>query len=189
MAVSNRRDDTCKEMSPARSSRPPTHTLFLALWPDDTVRCRIREHADRWVFPSGSVRYGPPDWHVTLHFLGRVPAERVPDLAVNIDVPREPFELVLDRPTIWPRGLAVVSASTTPRALKSLHARLGEALLGMEQAVETRPYRPHLTLARRAEAAVMPDPPVPVVWPVSGFVLVVSTGRPDHRYEVLREYR
>jgi len=176
-------------MCPARSPRPPSHRLFLALWPDDTVRCRVREHAQGWFIPPGSVRYGPPDWHVTLHFLGKVLAERVPDIAAGIDVPREPFELVLDQPRIWPRGLAVIGASTIPQALKSLHARVGEALLGLDQAVETRPYRPHLTLARRAEAAVKPDAPVPVAWPVSGFVLVVSTGRADHRYEVLREYR
>jgi 2'-5' RNA ligase len=167
---------------------PRAFRLFLALWPDDAVRHAIGEHARAWSLPSDCVRYGPLDWHVTLHFLGSVPTERVPEIAAGVDVPLEPFELALDQPLMWPRGLAVVIASQVPPALKVLHDRLGHALRDMEQAVELRPYRPHLTLARRADGAVRPRAAAPVVWPVRSFALVVSTGRTDHRYEVLRIY-
>lgn len=175
-------------MRSASSSIARTHRLFLALWPDDAVRRGVHEHARAWAMPPGSGRYGPADWHVTLHFLGSVLTQRVPEIAAGVDVPLEPFELVLDQPLIWPRGLAVLCASEVPQALKSLHDRLGRALRGVHQTVELRPHRPHLTLARRADAAIPPMAPVLVVWPVRSLVLVVSTCQTDHRFEVLREY-
>jgi 2'-5' RNA ligase len=176
-------------MSTTRADKPRNHRLFLALWPDDAVRGNVQAHAEGWVIPAGSVRYTPQDWHVTLHFLGSIPTDRVVTIAAGIDVPIEPFELVLDQPRLWPRGLAVVGASRTPPALKSLHERLADALRGLQLTVETRPYRPHLTLARRADQAVLPKSPLPIVLPARAFVLVVSTGRTAHRYEILREYR
>lgn len=162
--------------------------LFLALWPDEAVRRNVDEHLRGWTLPAGSLRYGPDDWHVTLHFLGSVAMQRAREIADGLAVPVESFELVLDQPRLWPRGLAVVGASKVPAALTSLQARLGDALRRMEHPVEDRPYRPHVTLARRAEAAARPRAPLPIVWPASRFVLVLSTGNTHSRYEVLREY-
>jgi 2'-5' RNA ligase len=175
-------------MPPTPPAKPRAHRLFLAIWPDDPVRQAVAEHADAWSLPAGCLRYGPADWHVTLHFLGRVETERVPDIAAAVDVPTEPFRMVLDQPLLWPGGLAVVGASEMPQALKALHDRLAQALRGVNHAVESRPYRPHLTLARRAFGARRPRAPVPVQWPVRGFALVVSTGKADQRYALLRTY-
>lgn len=88
---------------------PPPLCLFLALWPDDQVRRRIADHARRWTFPRTSKLYRPADWHVTLHFLGNVPAERVPEIDTSAVVQLNPFELVLDRPEVWRGELAVMS--------------------------------------------------------------------------------
>ena len=167
---------------------PRTHRLFLALWPDDAIRQRIAEHSNSWTLPPGCVRYGPADWHVTLHFLGNVATDRIADVAAGVDVPVRRFELVLDRPQLWPRGLAVVCASAMAPGLQALHGRLGQALGELDQAVEPRPYRPHLTLARRAGAAILPIAPSRIAWPVHGYALVVSTGVPAQRYAVLRQY-
>ena len=73
-------------------------------------------------------------------------------------------------------------------ALKRLHERLEQALGALELARDTRPYMPHVTLARHAEAARVPVACAPVYWPVQGFALVVSTGRSAPRYLVLRHY-
>jgi 2'-5' RNA ligase len=81
------------------------------------VRGQIAEHARRWAFTWTSKLYAPADWHVTLHFLGNVPVERVPEIADGADVQVDPIELVLDRPEVWPGGLAVVCASEVPPAL------------------------------------------------------------------------
>jgi 2'-5' RNA ligase len=146
--------------------------LFLALWPDQAIRADIDAHASCWTLPQSCLCYGPQDWHVTLHFLGPVAMERVPDLAQAVDLPMDPFQLLLDKPQLWPRGLAVLGAAQVPPALCDLHARLGAAVAAVGLPAEERTYRG----------------PVSVTWPVRSFALVVSTGSRDRRYEVLREY-
>ena len=107
---------------------PRTRRLFLALWPDEALRAQVDEHSRGWALPSGCLRYSPSDWHVTLHFIGNVPAARVPDISNGVDVALEPFELALDRPQLWARGLAVLCVSEVPAPLQALHDRLRRAL-------------------------------------------------------------
>lgn len=162
--------------------------VFLALWPDGTVRRRIDAHVRRWSFDTRSQRYAPGDWHVTLHFLGHVPTDRLPDVADGVAVHVGPCDLILDQPQVWPQGLAVVGTSQVPAPLHELHTRLAGALHGLRLSVETRPYRPHLTLARHAGNAKPPTTPHRIVWPVRSYALVASTGRVGARYAVLRRY-
>lgn len=167
---------------------PPTQRLFLALWPDEHVRAQIAAHADQWHWPSGAQRYSPQDWHVTLHFLGNVDADRVPEIAAAVNLPCPPFELRLDQPRLWPHGLAVLCAQELPAELQALHAQLGQALSELGLALETRPYQAHVTLARHAAAASPPRDAEPVLWPVRGLALVESTRDKAQRYRVLRQY-
>ena len=163
--------------------------LFLALWPDAGVRAAMAAFAAAWSLPHGCLKYRPEDWHVTLHYIGAFAIERIGALADAVEQPMEPFDLLLDEPRLWPRGLAVLEASRVPAPLQDLHRRLGAALAESGVPVERRPYRPHVTLARRAAGAPVPAGLAPVSWPARSFALVVSTGSSDHRYEVLREYR
>jgi 2'-5' RNA ligase len=166
-----------------------TRRLFLALWPDADVREQLAAHADQWLWPAGCTRYAPADWHVTLHFIGDVASEKVEAIAACAAVPFQPFDLALEQPRLWARGLAVLGASEVPVALKMLHERLGQVLRGLDLALDTRPYVPHVTLARHAEAAIPPIPCAPVHWQVQGFALVVSTGLKAPRYQVIHQYR
>lgn len=76
---------------------------------------------------------------------------------------------------------------TVPAALLELHAELGAALRRLSLPLELRPFRPHVTLARRAAGAVMPVAPKAVNWTVNHYLLVHSLpGRAG--YEVIREY-
>jgi 2'-5' RNA ligase len=167
---------------------PRSHRLFLALWPDAEIRSRLAAHARGWTLPPGCLRYPPPDWHVTLHYIGAVATEQVAALAAGVAVPAMRFELVLDRPQVWPRGLAVLGATEVPAAMESLHRRLGDALQAADREIELRSYRPHVTLARRAAAALPPLEPQPVAWSVRQFVLALSTGKATPRYEIIRAY-
>jgi 2'-5' RNA ligase len=171
------------------SSRSRSLRLFLALWPDEAVRARIADHAAAWSLPPGCLRYQPWDWHVTLHYIGPLAIGRAAALADAVDLPIEPFELQLDKPRLWPRGLAILESSQVPAALQDLHRRLAAALSRSDVPLEQRPYRPHVTLARGADGALVPPGRAPVRWPARSFALVVSTGSSDQRYEVLREYR
>ena len=165
-----------------------TQRLFLALWPDGPARHQLSLHARAWTWPPDCVQYLPVDWHVTLHFIGEVPTVRVADIAANVVLPFQAFECVLERPRLWPHGLAVLCANKVPAALQDLHDRLGDALCGLGLPVETRPYCPHVTLARRADTAVLPVIPPSVVWQISRYALVVSTGKRDGHYRTIREY-
>jgi 2'-5' RNA ligase len=166
-----------------------TRRLFLALWPDDGVRKQLADHAALWSWPEASRPYAPADWHVTLQFIGNVAPAKVDAIAAAAAVPFESFELVLDQPRLWPHGLAVLCASKVPAPLKRLHERLGQALRELDFVPDSRPYLPHVTLARHAEASVLPRECTPVCWRPRGFAMVVSTGFKAPRYQLLRQYR
>lgn len=165
-----------------------TRRLFLALWPDDAVRNQIDAQVRRWSWCPGSTLYAVEDWHVTLHFLGDVPANQVATIEAGADLPLKPFQWVLDQPLHWAGGLAVLCPPDIPPPLLALHERLGSVLQGLNQVVDPRPYRPHLTLARHAGSAMPPAKLEPIVWPVHSFALVTSTGHTHPRYEILRRY-
>jgi 2'-5' RNA ligase len=152
-----------------------TARLFLALWPTPALSDRIARHDALWQWPPGARRVAPAQWHITLHFLGAVPMQRLPGLGERLAVRFEPFELVLDRPEVWPGGIAVLGAAAVPDALKELHAKLAQALAALGLPVEKRAFRPHVTLARHAQAAVRPAAAPPVAWHADrGYWLVRS---------------
>lgn len=162
--------------------------LFLALCPGPAVQAALAEHEAAWRWNEGAVRYAPPDWHVTLHFLGAVPRQRLDGLRTALAVPLLPFELRFGEPTLWSHGLAVLLPMATPAALQQLHDALGQRLRQAGLRTDERPYRPHLTLARRASGAQPPAQWPAWGWPVQGYVLMESTGDAAARYRVLQRY-
>lgn len=166
----------------------PTQRLFLALWPDAVARARLHQHVAGWGWPDAARLYDECDWHVTLHFLGALPQARLDDLGAGLALGFEPFELTLDRPELWPRGIAVLGCAAAAPSLLRLQARLAEALRRLGLPPETRVYRPHLTLARSAAGALAPPDPLPVSWRVRDYALVRSTGDARWRYQRLRHY-
>ena len=132
------------------SSTAPTDSarLFLALCPGPTVQAALAGHAAAWHWNDEAVRYAPPDWHVTLHFIGAVPRARIGALRAALEVPMQPFELRFGTPALWPHGLAVLLPMATPTPLQQLHDALGQRLRQAGLRTDERPYRPHLTLAR-----------------------------------------
>ena len=166
--------------------------LFLALWPDAALRDALRAHRDAWTWPRGAVPVPADKLHLTLHFLGAQPRARVPDLLDGLAVPFDPVKLTLDVPAIWHNGVAVLEPhgglTATPPALLDLHARLTQALVALGLAPEARPYRPHVTMARRAAGAGMPPDATALDWTADGYALVEShVGQGGYR--VLRTYR
>lgn len=166
---------------------PAQARLFLALVPGGPVRAELNAHTQAWRWNDGALRYAPPDWHVTLHFIGPVPRTRLDELRAALSHPFTPFELRFGEPALWPHGLAVLLPIATPSALQALHDGLGAQLRRLGLRTDERPYRPHLTLARRAEQAVPPAPPA-WGWLVQGYALMESTGRPEARYRVLQGF-
>lgn len=165
-----------------------TARLFLALMPTAHVLAALAQHADQWRWPEKVVRYAPQDWHVTLHFIGAVPRDRLPELRAGLAVPLQPFELQFGQAALWPHGLAVLCPAAVPPELQQLHVGLGQALQRLGLKTDPRPLRPHITLARHAQAAAAPLQPPQFDWPVAGYALVASTGGVGQRYRVLQQY-
>jgi 2'-5' RNA ligase len=170
--------------------KPPHDTarLFLALCPGEEVKAALAAHSDAWQWTAAAARYAPPDWHVTLHFIGPVARHRLDELRDGLAVSMTPFELHLGQAALWPHGLAVLCPAALPEGLQQLHARLGQALQSLGLKTDARPYRPHITLARHAQDAVAPLQSPVIDWPVEGYALMESTGEAAQRYRVLRAY-
>jgi 2'-5' RNA ligase len=159
--------------------------LFLALWPHPAVRASLQAWRDAWTWPRGAAPVPADKLHLTLHFLGDVARARVPGLAAGFALPFAPFGLRFGRGTMWHSGIAVLEPVEEPPALLDLHARLSQALVGLGLAPEARAYRPHVTMARRAAGAGVPEAVPAVDWQVDRYALVESRGG---SYTVLREY-
>jgi 2'-5' RNA ligase len=149
--------------------------LFIALWPGEALRRAIASWQQAWSWPPRAALVKPDRLHLTLHFLGDVPASRLPQLVEGLTARVEPFTLALGRGEVWPNGIALLRPDATPSALVRLHAVLGGELEQLGLPVETRPYRAHVTLARRARGAVAPPQGPDLRWRIdSGYVLVRS---------------
>jgi len=149
--------------------------LFTALWPDARTRAGIARWQHTWDWPRRAAPVKADRLHITLHFLGDVAAHRLPGLVRVLRVPFEPFALDLGHGEIWPNGIAVLHPDAVPAALQTLHAAVGSALARLALPLDSRPYRPHVTLARRAHGAKAPAQGPGLHWRIDdGFVLVRS---------------
>jgi 2'-5' RNA ligase len=171
---------------PLPSSAPVR--LFLGLWPHTEVHAALVAHAAAWDWPPTARRTRPERLHATLHFLGDVEAGRVPQLRTDLRVAWEGGELVLDRPAVWPGGIAVLEATRTAPPLMDLHSRLAQALRALHLPVESRPWRPHVTLARKAFGAHPPLPAQAIAWRVEPAYALVRSLPGGQGYETVAAF-
>lgn len=161
----------------------PSLRLFLALWPDDDTRAALLAWQQAQTWPATARLTRGDDLHLTLHFLGQVPQTLLPALKQALPAPCAPVALTLDRVEVWPNGVAVLLPDATPPALLALHRQLGDTLTQLGLLLESRPYQPHVTLARRARGLIA-QAALPLRWTAQHYVLVHS----DHGYHPLQHY-
>jgi RNA 2',3'-cyclic 3'-phosphodiesterase len=161
--------------------------LFLALWPQPTVRSQLVDLQGQLVELPKVRPTLPENLHITLKFLGMVPQSEHDALREACRrVECEAVELVLDRVGRFPRGGIIwAGMNRVPGPLLELVASLDQALLSAGVGAPRRePWHAHCTLARKAPRTVSLDFE-PVVWPVDGFVLVASELAPEGpRYRI-----
>jgi 2'-5' RNA ligase len=162
---------------------------FFALWPDDAVRDALVSRLPG-LLPVGARAIHPSDFHLTLAFLGPlVPdvlgcAERVAD---RIQAPG--FDLELDRVGHFARARVLWCApASPPEPLQALVSELREQLSTCGVAADPRPYRPHITLARKSAAPPASEWSTPIRWLVRDLVLAAGYGGPGPRYRVRRRW-
>jgi len=173
---------------PARPPTSPRARLFLALWPTPRVRSKLLAWRDAFDWPPGSALVAPEKLHLTLHFIGPVVRERIDEVAEGLALATGSFELGFGRAELWPGGIAVLRPLAGSDALLALHRRLGEALRALDLPTEARPYRPHVTFARKAAGAALRFEPEPLRWLVRSHALVESRPGRGGGYVVLRRY-
>jgi 2'-5' RNA ligase len=167
-------------------NRSSSRRLFVALWPDDAVRAALAAARDRWTWSATARPTPTANLHVTLVFLGPVPADRVPEMIDALPVFFEPFVLRLDQPALWGNGIAALEPRAPCEALTTLQAAIAERTAALGIPPEARRYRPHVTLGRDARASTVPPHDAGIDWPVSEYALVESRGG---RYETVAIWR
>lgn len=152
---------------------PASERLFIALAPAPPLRAALAAWRDAWQWPKPASLVADDKLHLTLHFLGDVASADIDALRAALDGPVAPFTIPLGAAALWHGGVAVLEPLAVPPELLALHARLAATLAGLGLPTETRPYRPHVTMARRAAGAVAP-PAAALAWPVDSFALMAS---------------
>jgi 2'-5' RNA ligase len=178
--------------APTERGGASSRRLFFALWPDAWLREQILRTTRAIVARAPGRLQQPQQWHVTLVFLGAVPAAQLPVAHEAASAVRaETFELALDTVEYWRRaGVLCLTAQQTPPALERLVTALRGELGQRGFATEQRAYRPHLTLARRVRPPPGLPAPDPLRWPATQFVLVESTsGAQGSIYTVLADWQ
>ena len=176
---------------------PGTARLFVALWPPPAVVRGLQSLQQAACGPGPAQPVPSERLHLTLHFLGAVPRERLAELRATLCVPFSAFELRLQRLERWsPGGLVVVQPERVPTALQALHAALAQRLESLGLRTDRRSFRPHVTLARRHTGAWPGEPPSgapespghapPLRWRVRRYGLAESLPGPQAPYRLLQ---
>lgn len=168
--------------------------VFYALWPDQRSSQALHQLALEIARSRGGRATRERNLHVTVAFVGAIHRGLLPALCVAgkhaVDASRA-FTLALDRLGGAGRdGIAWLAPSTMPAEVVALHGALAEALTQRGFPIESRPFRPHVTLARRCSRPVASGDASPVSWWVDRLALVVSTPASEgSHYETLAEWR
>ena len=135
--------------------------------------------------PQGSTQpYAVPaaNYHITLCFLGSITHRQHEALIYELDnLVAEPFSLTLDSTGVWNGPKILFSApENPPEPLMSLAKASRKAARRASIQVENKPYKPHVTMVRKATAAL----PLPLYSPnvevhASAFHLFESVSTPQ----------
>jgi len=155
--------------------------LFFALWPDDATRARLDAWTQALHRAGGGRMMRAQNVHLTLAFLGGTDPATLPAIeAAAARVAPRAFTLTFDEPGYWRHNqIAWAGVSSVPAALDDLVAGLRAALVAAQIAFDAKPFVPHITLVRKARPGFPLPDLEPIVWPVSGFVLVRSVTGPN----------
>ena len=151
--------------------------VFFALWPSDSVRDEISNVFNKSIYAASQGQvYNADNLHLTLHFLGGLASSQL-ECAMQqaAKVQAEKFELLLDgfgsfegAKILW------LGPKNTPNQLTSLHAKLANALHVCDVPIESRVYRPHVTLTRKFKGFKESQMHIRVPWNVDKFALLES---------------
>jgi 2'-5' RNA ligase len=150
--------------------------LFFALWPSDEFRAEIETTTHPLARASGGRLIPPPNFHVTLLFLGEIPAELLPAIQqAGAALAGSPaFRLEFDNVESWGRKVLCLTASAAPAEAIDLAEKLRASLRSQLKQLDERPYSPHITLARDLPRGLPIQKIKTLCQKVNGYVLAES---------------
>ncbi len=158
-----------------------TQRLFIALWPDPELRRHIASLVSQQDVPATG-RWTPIDnVHITLVFLGEVDeqARKCINQAAG-KIRGHSFRLLLDRIGYWSRPQILWLAPThVPAELQSLYENIKAGIGACGVSMDERPYKPHLTLARKIKRPPPKFKFQPLPWHVTEYSLMESLPSPN----------
>ena len=196
-----------------RDDPPGTSRLFIAVPAADEVRVAVGKLMEEVAGgPIGERGPGQPRWvrvadlHLTMRFLGATPDGRQAEIAAALATTAAqtaPFRVVLAGGGAFPNAFAPrvlwIGITEGSDDLAELARRLNVELVPLGWPAETRPFTPHLTLARtdgvagadeRARVLAEAARDVQLTWQADRIVLYKTlVGRGPVHYESLAEAR
>jgi 2'-5' RNA ligase len=166
-----------------------TARLFFALWPDEAMQVALAAAVAASVREAGPGSRAVPaeNFHLTLAFLGAVPLLRFEALcqvaaqfAQGFDAGELPLAVTLDIVEYWRKPqILCATASETPPVAITLAERLQATLTAQGFAPDLKPFRVHVTLARKVRRVTPELQHIePVRWSFRDLHLVESRTEP-----------
>lgn len=171
------------------SATKTSKRLFFALWPIDKTREQIAGQYRR-LHQSQYKPVKTDNLHITLIFLGQVDNDtetKIIQGANQISAPA--FQLSFDQLSLWRRpGILCLTSQQQNQGVSTLVERLKNLSESCGIASESRPYKAHITLAKKA--FYKPDIKIKsIIWQATTFCLVQSTNTSTGvHYQVIKTW-
>jgi len=128
--------------------------VFIAVEPDEEIRNRLEKAGMSFRESHARLTLSTTDqMHITLKFLGEIPTSSIPKITAALqNVKGTSFQLTAARVSTF--GQRVIKAEVTDQgSCAALAKQIDGFLLPLGFPKETRPFSPHITLARIKEYA------------------------------------
>lgn len=174
-------------------SGAPARRLFFALWPDGEQRAALLHATAKIVRHSGGRRVSEANLHLTLAFLGSVPEDRLEELSAiarraAAAWPADAATLAVSLAALdyWARAQVLVvlerkeeSRGGEVSGVAELARTLTAAIAAAGFSPDLKPFRPHVTVARKVARAPRAIVLRHVLWSFDAFALVESRTLPE----------
>lgn len=143
--------------NPQNPPKPHSARLFFAVPFEESTQKELLTliQALKKLPHSQNVRWEKPqNLHITLHFLGNLTHEKVPQLITNVQqaiTDSVAFEANFTHVQVFPpsKHPTVLALGITPSAsFQDLVTKIAEGMMHLNLSPEKRPYVPHLTIGR-----------------------------------------
>jgi RNA 2',3'-cyclic 3'-phosphodiesterase len=154
--------------------------LFFALWPNAEARRQIASISEQ-INPGYGRRVPVDNLHITLVFLGNIDEKKRGCVLESVDkIGCSHIDLELDHLGWWKKAQVIwLAPSSIPVELESLAGTLASQADQCGIRVDDRPYRAHMTLARKVRKNPHLPAIRPVRWSVGKFALIESVNTHD----------